>query len=405
MDPVIRPGTEQDLPAIERALGLAFGGDPSADNLAGMRATTELDRARCAFDGEELVGTIGAYSFELAVPGATARTAGTTMVTVRLTHRRRGLMRALMRAHLDEVRDRGEPLAALWASESSIYDRFGFGPATASHSYEIDTAHAAFREPVRAPGRVRLADLDEAKQIVPAIYEACWRERPGHFGRSPVWWEWQHFHEPEAHRGGESESRWLVYEDAEGPRGYARYRVKQNWPRDGVADNRSSLLALYGSDPAARALLWRHVLDQDLVARLTAWGRPTDCELPWLLADPRRARRGMRDELWVRVMDVKAALETRRYRSEGALVLELHDPVGSPSTWRLEASPDGAKCEPSTRTPALRMGLSELGTIYLGGAGAGALARAGRIEGSASDVARADALFNWDPAPWCPEIF
>lgn len=407
MELPIRPATEEELPQMARAMALAFGGDATDDELPRMREIVEFERTRCAFDGAEMVATLGANSFDLAVPGGTLAAAGTTMVSVRTTHRRRGVLRALMREHLDEVAERGEALATLWASESSIYARFGYGPASEGQRIEIETAHAAFREPVRAPGRCRLVDADEARERVPDLYETLWRERPGHYARSAPWWEHRHFYEPEDQRGGASTSRWLIYEDTDGPSGYARYRTTQVWGSSGLPSNSSVLLALYGRDPAARAALWRQVLDQDLVVKLSAYNQPMDCELLWLLADARRAQRFARDELWVRVLDVKAALEGRRYRSEGSLVFELHDEFrgGAPRTWQLEAGPDGAKCEPTTRTAGLRMRSPELGAVYLGGHGVGALARAGRVDGSPEAIARADALFGWDPAPWCPEIF
>ena len=403
----IRRATQEDLPRLARAMGLAFGGDPTDEEFPHMHPLMEYDRARCAIDDGEIVGTLGALSFELAVPGATLPAAGTTMVSVRTTHRRRGLLRALMHSHLDEVAERGEPLAVLWASESSIYGRFGYGPATEGCRIEIATVHAGFREAVAARGRCRMVEADEALKLLPAIYEAHWRERPGHFARSPVWWEHRRFWEPESHRDGASTSRWLIYEDADGPLGYARYRVTPRWEGSGLPGNTSQLFALYGPDSAARAALWRHVLDQDLVVKLTAYNRPTDCELLWLLDDPRRAQRQLRDELWARIVDVKAALEGRRYRRAGALVFELHDAFRSdtPTTWLLDAGPDGAKCQTTTRTPELRLGIAELGEVYLGAAHVGSLARAGRIEGNADAIACASDLFAWDPAPWCPEIF
>ncbi|MBW2282717.1 MAG: GNAT family N-acetyltransferase [Deltaproteobacteria bacterium] len=403
----IRPATPDEFPALERAMGLAFGGDPVLADSEHGRAITEFDRTRCAYDGEEIVGTSGAISLELAVPGATLPAAGTTMVSVRSTHRRRGLLRAMMRSHFEDVREREEPLAALWASESSIYARFGYGPAAEMCSITVEPARARFARPLEAPGRCRLVGSDEAGKVLPAVYDAGWRERPGHFARSAAWWEHRHLYDPEHQRDGASSYRFAIYEESGAPRGFIKYRTRQKWPPTGLPGNELQVVELQGLDATARAALWRHALDVDLVAEVQAWNCPADCELPWLLADSRRALRTVRDSLWLRVLDVKRALESRRYAVEQDFVLALADDdwPDAAGSWRLETGPEGAACTRTTQEPDIRLAATDLGTVYMGGHRIGALARAGRVEGTAEAIARADVAFSWDPAPWCPEIF
>jgi predicted acetyltransferase len=403
----IRPATRDEVPLVERALSRAFGGDPSPDDGPHFEAMLELDRTRCAFEGDELIGTLGVLTLELAVPGASVGTAGTTMITVRPTHRRRGLLRTLMREHLQEIRERGEPLAALWASESSIYSRFGYGPAADLCEFEVECAHSRFAAPVDAPGRCRTVEPDEAAKLLPEVYESVWRGRPGAFARSSAWWEHRCLRDPPGQRGGATGYRFAVYEEGERPRGYVQYRIRARSRPSGLPDSDLRVVELFGADPAARAALWRFALDVDLNRRLHAWNQPADCELPWLLADRRRAVCSLRDSLWVRVLDVPAALAARSYASQGSLVLEVHDSFepASGGRFRLEVGPDGATCETTSATAEIALDASDLGAAYLGGRSLRALARAGRVQGSAEALAQADRMFAWDPAAWCPEVF
>ncbi|MEE8557563.1 MAG: GNAT family N-acetyltransferase [Myxococcota bacterium] len=407
MDFTVRPATQDEIPTMDRAMALAFGGDPRPEDLPHHEALLELDRTRCVFDGDKMVGTLGAYSLEFAVPGATVPAAGTSYVTVRPTHRRRGLLRSMMRAHFEDVRERGEPLAALWASESSIYSRFGYGPAADLLQIEVERAHGAFNSPPGGRGQCRLLEPDEPGKILPEIYEASWRERPGHFARSRAWWDHKRLFDPKHDREGGSAYRHVIYEEGGRPRGYLQYRIRSKWDRSGLSRSQLRVVELQGIDATARAMLWRHALDVDLNDTLIAWNQPADCELPWLLKDRRRALCSTRDALWVRLVDIPGALSHRRYAREGRVVLGVRDPAlpSNSGTYRLEAGPEKATCEPTREEPEIQLEVSDLGAIYLGGQRLRALARAGRVEGSPSALELADQMFAWDPAPWCPEIF
>lgn len=407
MDYTIRPATSDEIPAMQETMGFGFGFDPMPELRELFAATVELDRTRCAFEGATLVGTSGAFSLDLTVPGGSLPTGGTTMVAVRSSHRRQGLLRAMMSAHLDDVQERGEPLAALWASESAIYGRFGYGPAAYLQGFEIERVHSAFSEPVAAPGRFRLIDAEEACKLLPQIYDAVCTERPGHFARSSAWWERRRTFDPSWGREGASAYRFLVYEQDGRARGYLQYRVKPEDQGLGLPAGRLLIEELQGLDQTSRTALWRYALDVDLIATITAWNQPLDDELPWLLADSRRLKRSVTDSLWVRVMDVPAALAGRRYSSEGRLALRVHDEISpqNDGTWQLDGGPDGATCERCSAQPEIGLRAVDLGALYLGGNGFQTLARAGRIEGSPQALARADAMFTWHPVPWCPEIF
>lgn len=400
----IDPG---ELGAMMRAVSLGFGFDADPRGLESWAEVNEPERARCAFDGAEVVGTLGAYSFDFAVPGGSLQAGGTTQVTVRATHRRRGILRAMLQAHFDDVRERGEPIAVLWASEAAIYGRFGFGCASELARVEVERARGGFARPVDGGGRCRLLEPDEAKQRLPELYASLWRERPGSFARSETWWKVRHFADPAAMRAGASALRRVVYERDGEARGFMQYRTKMHPDEHGLPRGELAIFELHGADPTARAALWRQALDVDLIDRVTWWNAPLDDPLPWLLADPRRAMRRVRDALWVRVIDVPRALAGREYAREGRLALAVSDPIlaENTGTWLVEGGPSGAKCT-RVRAPAdLELDVEALGAVYLGGIRPSLLAHAGRIRGTRDALARADAMFSWSPLPWCPEIF
>jgi len=401
----IEPG---ELGAMLQAVSLGFGFDADPRRIdESWGRINEAERTRCAFDGNQIVGTLGAYSFDLAVPGGTLPLGGTTQVSVRATHRRRGVLRAMMDAHLDDVRARGEPLAGLWASEAGIYGRFGYGCASQLTAIEIERSRSAFARPLEAGGRTRLLDAATARAELPPLYESLWRARPGSFARPTAWWDARHFADPSAMRGGASALRRVLYERDGEARGFLQYRTKMHGDGHGLPRGELQIFELHGADPEARAALWRLALDVDLIDRIQWWNAPIDDPLFWLLADPRRAMRRVRDGLWIRIVDLPRALAGRSYTREGSVVLAVSDPMlpENGGTWLLEGGPGGAKCARTDASADLELDVEALGAIYLGGFAPSALAHAGRIRGTRDALARADAMFPWSPLPWCPEIF
>ncbi len=402
-----RPITDDERPEFRRLMGLAFGFDSTDEDLESFKAILETDRTVCAFDGVQMIGTAGAFSLDMTVPGGRAPVAGTTMVTVLATHRRRGVLRQIMRAHLDEARAQGDALAALWASESSIYARFGFGPATTRVDAEIEGDHLAFPGPQKGSGRVRLVETDEAKVLLPSVFETTRRVRPGMFDRSEVWWEHRVFRDPDSRRGGATSYRYAVYEESGTPRGYVQYRAKEDWDGDDLPNGEIRINDLQAVDLAATDGLWRYVGSIDLIRKISYWNLPTDEPLRWLLADPRRLHRRLADSLWVCLIDIPAALSARKYGREGELLIGVHDDFNdwNNGTFLLETDGEKSICSRSTSAPQVRLSAADLGAIYLGGVRPLTLAAAGRVEGSTEAIRRADGMFAWHPAPWCQEVF
>ncbi len=402
----IRPARPDEHDAFRAVLGHAFGEDPRPDEAEHFDATFEPDRSFPAFVGDEMVGAGGTYSFQLTVPGAVVPTGGTTMIGVKPTHRRRGVLREMMRYHLDEVRARGEPLAALWASDSAIYGRFGYGPATIRHALTADTEQARFAAEPSDKGEVRLLDVDEALPAMQRVHQQAASARPGMFARSETWWRHHVLHDPEHWRDGASARRYAVYSEDGEALGYAMYRVKPDWSSNhGRGDVRvGEIVALA---PSAGDALWRFLFGIDLMAKVKAWNVLPDEALPWRLVNPRRVKIELSDGLWVRVVDVPAALAARRYPVPGRLVISVADDFcpWNGGTWALEGGPDGAGCVASDEPPDLTMAADDLGALYLGGVSPASLARAGRVAGSADAVERARQMFAWHVPPWCPEVF
>lgn len=403
----IRRITTDEVQTFCDTLGQVFGDDAREGDLERFTMLFERDRLIAAFDGDQVVGTVGAFSFELTVPGGRLPMGATTVTAVRPSHRRRGVLTRMMRAHVDEVRSRGEPLAGLWASESGIYARFGYGMAAYRSRLAIDRGHAALVASAEPPGPVRMIDAGEAERILPEVYDRVRPTRPGMLSRTPVWWKHHRLDDSEHGRQGASAFRFAVCEDEDGkPSAYVQYRHRPRW-EDALPAGTLDVEELVASTPTGHRSIWAYVLGVDLVTTVKAWNQPVDETLPWLLEDPRRALPDVSDSLWVRLVDLPRALATRRYRVPGELILRVRDPFcpWNEGTWRLEGGPDGAVCEPSDATPQLTTTAADVGALYLGGNRVSTLARAGRIAGDPEALARADLMFSWDRAPWCAEVF
>ena len=273
----VRP--TRDLDEFKRAVGAIghyFGGWP-ADDEAAQRFSSNLplDRMHAAFDGDRIVGGAGAFPFELTVPGGTARCGGVTVVGVLPTHRRRGVLTAMMRAQLEDIRDRGEPLAALWASEEVIYRRFGYGLASLSGEMALPSGYAALREPPDDRATLRLVPLDSSKDVIAAIYDRVRVRTPGMFARTDTWWETRNLPDPPDRRQGGGEKNVVVLELDGEPAGYALYRIHMKF-EGGASVGHVDVIEAVGDGPLATRELWRVLLDMDWKATLKAYLLPID---------------------------------------------------------------------------------------------------------------------------------
>ena len=402
----VRPFSGDPRPFFE-AVELAFGERMRDDSYTHYAAIFEADRAIAAYDGDAIVGTAGIFSFDLSVPGATLPAAGVTVVGVLPTHRRRGILRRMMRLQLDAIRERGEPIAILWASEGLIYQRFGYGLGSLHGGVKLDRDRSAFRVPHQPTGSVRFVNADEATRIFPAIHDAVLARRPGFFSRSPGFWEHEFFPDPEHWRHGAGPAFHVVHATSGAPDGYARYRIKEDWDAAG-AKSTLNVVELIATNPDATLDLWRFLIGIDLIGRIEAWNLAVDDPLLLSVAEPRRLRMEVGDALWLRVVDLAPALAGRRYRSDGSLVMEVADEFcpWNAGRWSLTVENGSPRVEPTADAPQLACDITDLGAIYLGAFSFAQLADAARVrELAPGGLARADALFGTDRAPWCPKVF
>jgi predicted acetyltransferase len=406
MDIEIRAIQSDEFDAFARTTERAFGEHAVPEEVDEWRRVFEPGRFFAAFDGPEIVGGAGQFSLLLTVPGAEVPMAGVTAVGVSPTHRRRGLLTALMRRLIEDSRERGEALASLWASEGSIYQRYGYGMATMAGAAEIDPQRAAFVRPLATRGTIRLVEKEVALERFPPLYDRIRPTQPGMIARSRTWWEhvWADL---ESWRDGYSPLFFALYETIEGPAGYLIYRIKPDWS-GGVPNHSVRVREVVATTAEAYAALWRFCFDLDLVTKVESWPRPADDPLLYLLAEPRRWNLRLGDGLWVRLIDVPGALAARRYRREERLAFEVRDTFcpWNEGRFTLEGGPDGARCEPTDDEPDLVVDAADLGAAFLGGVSFATLAAAGRVvEVTPGARERAGVLFGWDPLPHCSQLF
>jgi predicted acetyltransferase len=396
----IEPGEFEDM---RRTMGLVFGFDPPEGD-SRFKRVLPLDRTRCVFDDGEIVATSGAFTMTMSVPGSEVPCGGTVAVAVLPSHRRQGLLRQMMRAHLDDVREREEPIAALWASDSAIYGRFGYGCASLCHEVEIEADHAAWNRLAPDQGGARFITRAEALKLAPPLYDRLRQVIPGFFGRSPEWWEDRPLRDSEAYRDGGTALRYIAVDGEDGIDGFATFRTKAKWETHGAGH--VMIKDLFAAVPAAWSGIWSLIVNQDLIESIHAVARPTWDPIFDLLAGTRRAKATRIDALWVRVMDIPTALEARSYSAPVDVVLGVSDPFGDMSgSYRLHADADGAACLPTSDDPTIWLDLEDLSSAYLGHARFRELARSGRVTGDPASITALDTAFSWDPGPWCPEIF
>ena len=400
MDIDIRPITEDERADWLRAAETSFSVVPKDDELEAALPVIEADRSFAAFEGGRIVGTSAAATFRMVVPGgARTPTAGVTAVGVHPTHRRRGINTALMEAILEQAAERGEPFAMLLASEAAIYGRFGYGLTSLMGEFEADSKQMAFVKGSPSGGRVDLVSKEEAMPIVDLVYDAA--IGPGGVERDARWRDYAF-----ATVGEDKDKPWFyaIHRTEEGePDAYAVYTMKHDWTRS-IPSGTLTVSECVASTPSGYAGIWRYLFDVDLVAKVEAWGRPIDEALLYLAREPRRLHFSVNDGYWLRVIDVVAALEARRYRTDGRLVLEIADTFrpGTAGRYELTVTDGTGRCVRSDAQPDLSGAINVLGATYLGGATFHQLALAGQVEElTPGAVAKADAIFASVPAPWC----
>ncbi len=388
------------------AIGHYFGWAPTAEYVEQRSTLLPPERMHAVFEGPTAVAGAGAFTFDMTVPGPVAvPCAGVTVVGTLPTHRRRGFLTRMMRAQLDDVHERGEPIAALFASEETIYGRYGYGLASLRHEMRLPRTRAALRagSPPRS-GQVRLLEHDEALKSFPRLFDRVRSKTPGFHSRSRNWWELRRLQDdPERRPPGAGPLNRALLEIDGRAAGYALYRISQQ-EEAGRWKGRLRVMEALGLDFRATREIWRFLFEIDWIDEILAWLLPLDHPLMHLVARPDSMNLRTETGLWVRLVDIGAALSARGYAAGGRVTFDVVDDFcpWNAGTWTLADS----VARRSSRAADLRLDVTALGATYLGGFSFAQLARAGLVEGvRRGGLARADALFATDRAPWCPELF
>lgn len=401
----VKPVEGAEIAAFVDTYELAWGFASGPEQRRRTGSTVAGESPFGAYLGGEMAGTGMSFSMELTVPGPVRLPmAGVSYVAVHPLRRRRGILRALMRHQLDDLHARDVPVAGLGTSEAAIYGRFGYGAATWDSSWRLPRGAAQQLAHAGDACRLELVDAATARELFPAVHEQARRSRVGDVRTYPGRWhdlirDGRHFVLGRGHDGSAC--------------GYVIYRLKRE---DRYSTHATVVVDhLIACTDAAYLGLWAYLAGLDLTDGVVASGRPEREALRWALADSRQlVVTGVHDHLWVRLVDVPAALSRRRYAAEGSLVLEVADPFcpWNDGRWRLEGGPDGAECRPAAgydgiarNSATLRLDAAALGSLFLGGPSVAQLAQAGRIEADGPSVRRAQQMFGADLDPWCSTEF
>jgi len=398
----IRPPAEDELRAAMAAAESSFGGEVKDEDWEREQKILPASRALAAYDGARPVALAAAYAFDLTIPGGQLPCAGVTWVGVMPTHRRQGILRDFMTRQLADIQSWGEPIAALWASEAAIYGRFGYGLAAPGLYAKSDSARFALRDDRGPEASIRLVDADEAYGLFPPVYERVRPERPGMLTRSETWWKELRLGDSKEWRRGASQKFYAVVEVDGIAEGYATYRVKGEW-EDGMPKGEVRAIEVVATSPRAVREIWRFLHSVDLTIRVDV--HSLDPASPLLLAvrDIRALGLKYADALWLRLVDLDAALKARSYRPGESVVLEVTDEVCPWNAGRYRVGDDAGRTED---TADLGLDTADLASAYLGAFDFHRLVHAGRADERREGAAEAATLlFRTDLPPYCPEVF
>src|SRR6266498_954265 len=398
----IRSPSEVEFHAALRTGAAAFASEFEEGEFERNQKVMPVDRFLVAYDDRRPVGTAAAYPFELTIPGGTIRAGGVSWVAVMPSHRRRGILTQFMQHQLNALHEAGEPVAILWTSESAIYGRFGYGISAPALSMEADRGRFRLRDDPGATGTMRLIDTDEAAKVLPPIHDRARPDVPGMLARTEAWWTEFKLADPKEWRRGAGPKFFALYERDGEPEGYTIYRVKDEWEQ-GMPRGQVRVIEVVGLSKVATREVWRFLFGIDLVTHVHAELVDPGSPLVLIVSDPRNLGLRLLDGLWLRLVDVEAALRGRSYAADETVVIEVHDRL---CRWNEGRYRVGASIERSDDEPDLELHVGDLASVYLGGFDFHALARGERVrELRPGSLERASALFRTTRPPFCAEIF
>jgi predicted acetyltransferase len=365
----MRSITAAEIPMFALLVERTFGGSRLSDaEIRNRRGVLDPARTLAVFDRDELIATLGVHGLTMSIPGGETAVGGVNNVAVRADHRRRGLMTSMMTTALRDIQERGEAVSALWPSEAPIYGRFGYGLAS-RHARLLIDGHPGTAGSV-SPGEIRLIpDASAADAVLlDRIYRSWYTARPGSIVRSAELWR-QRLASREDANGGTTDVVCLLHRDGGEVDGYALYLARPEWSQGYLPKGTTVVLEVCAQTARALAALWNHLLSVDMMATTVAPMIPVDDPGIWTLRDSRQWQTQVTDNLWIRLVDVAAALRARTYAGDVDVVLDVHDDLLADNArrYRLSGDATGASCDPTTAPADLRLTAAQLGASYLGG--------------------------------------
>jgi len=406
----LRTLTEADLDPVVDFIDLVFLGEPAAPEVHKIEADIQQlgsGRGIGVFDGDELAGVGTLSGLQVTVPGGgTLPLAGVMFIGVSPVHRRRGVMTTMIGHQLRTLHESGaEPVAALSASESVIYGRFGYGTAAYSARFTIPRERAALRAVAGIDEvRVRLVPTAASIGICEPVLARYTAKRAGALER-PDYWANIFAADPAQWREGRSVLRTVVAERGGETVGFARYRTKEEGSPAGLPTGVTDVSEIYADDTAALAALFRYLVSIDLTDTTKFYRQPADSPIMHLLADFRAGQMRIMDSMYLRLVDVDRALAGRTYSAPANVVLEVSDAFcpWNAGRWHLSGDDKSAQCVRTEAAADLALDVRDLAAAYLGGSTLAALAQAGLVTelrpGALSVASRA---FATDLAPHLP---
>jgi predicted acetyltransferase len=405
-DITINVATVEDWDALYQTVSTAFNHDADEGSSAAERTMFEPERFLVARREDQVVGTAGIYTRRLAVPGALVPTAHVTFVSVAPTARRQGVLSRFIRQQFDDIRAAGEPIAALWASEARIYQRFGYGLAARRLTLNVDTREVTFTAGAPDTGRLREGTPADLRDTIAKVYDEVYPQRPGWSERAARHVDVR-IADLEADRRGATSLRAVIHEGSHGVDGYALWRVASDWTDSGPGGE-VRIFELVSATNEAYAALWRFLLTVDLTRSTSIWSAAVDEPLLFMVNEPRRLNAKLADALWLRIVDVPGALAARRYAADVNVVLDVTDDLipANSGRWRLVGTSGSARCESTVDEPDLACDIRALGAAYLGGTSLDVLAATGQVrELRPGTLVPASAAFGWHRVPSAVEVF
>ena len=394
----IRPISSKEFSEFSETTARAFGIDQDAKYLSMKKSYFDFDRTLAVIHKNGIIGGCVSSPYLLNIPGGQVNVAAVADVSVLPNHRRKGILTKMMRTQLSNIYKKGESFAALWAEESPIYGRFGYGISSFHENWVLNRQHNEFNTNIANKGTIEYLNPSKITESLPQIYERATLDVPGIIQRPKMYWQ-VIAEDFESKRNNESKMQHVTYSEGNHITGYASYRTVPA----GI-----SVHELIGMDLNSVITLWRFCLDMDLRLQAQIYRRPLDDIFPLLLKDPGRLSRAIKEGLWLRLVDVQKALTLRKYSLQTRLVIRVIDSFCQWNDQTFELQTDGKdnNCLPSNSNPDICISVSDLASVYLGTIKFSTLLKCGRIQQETDNaVHKADMMFSYKQAPWSPFYF